>query len=420
MITKINRKALTGLGRRFLPASANYYLLFFISYFFSAALTSCNDIVNYNDGYTPAELVANDGAPVITAVYDVADTKQENPITEGTINQMVTIVGHNLNRVKSVKFNTVECDMQNVYTASTKAVVQIPSKLSLEQVNKIEYTTEQGSTSYDFTIPFPDLTVSGLDCEFKNGGQPVVINGQNFDIYGFDEGISKVTLITTTQQPSPTTLTPTDITAKSMTVTIPEGTPDNSTLRVEWTCKGQTMTADLAYRPTKHLLYGSYEGVSFNIDGAVKDGLTIEDDGSVSGATASLGNKHLHITGAYSAWSWNTIDLSCNMVEAEGDLSTLDDYVLRFEVLTAKSFPMPVETGLKFNFNWGSDWQWNIGDGAGITTNGDWATVTLPLSSMATKGISRPGTWQTLRIIMQPQVAMDLDFRMGNFRIERK
>ena len=383
MITKINRKALTGLGRRFLPASANYYLLFFISYFFSAALTSCNDIVKYNDGYTPAELVANDGAPVITAVYDVADTRQENPITEGTINQ-------------------------------------IPSKLSLEQVNKIEYTTEQGSTSYDFTIPFPDLTVSGLDCEFKNGGQPVVINGQNFDIYGFDEGISKVTLITTTQQPSPTTLTPTDITAKSMTVTIPEGTPDNSTLRVEWTGKGQTMTADLAYRPTKHLLYGSYEGVSFNIDGAVKDGLTIEDDGSVSGATASLGYKHLHITGAYSAWSWNTIDLSCNMVEAEGDLSTLDDYVLRFEVLTAKSFPMPVETGLKFNFNWGSDWQWNIGDGAGITTNGDWATVTLPLSGMATKGISRPGTWQTLRIIMQPQVAMDLDFRMGNFRIERK
>lgn len=383
------------------------------TFLFCVALTSCNDVVKYNDGYTAAELMANDGAPVITAVYDVADTRQEYPITEGTINQMVTIVGRNLNQVKSVKFNTVECDMANVYTASTKAVVQIPSKLSLEQVNKIEYTTEQGTTSYDFTIPFPDLTVSGLDCEFKNGGQPVGINGANFDIYGFDEGVSKVTL-------NGTALTPTDITAKGMTVTIPEGTPDNSVIRVEWTSKGQTMTTDLPYRPTRHLLYGSYEGVSLNIDGAVKSYLSIEDDGNAAAATASLGHKHLHVTGSYSAWSWNTIDLSCNMVETDGDLSNPDDYVLKFEVLTAKSFPMAVETGLKFCFNWGDDWQWNIGDGAGINSGGDWTTVTLPLSGMATKGISRPGTWQTLRIIMQPQVAMDLDFRLGNFRIEKK
>ena len=118
---------------------------------------ACNNIVDYNDNYTADSDVPNEGAPVISAVYDVSDTKFETPITEGNINQMVTIVGKNLNHVVSVKFNTVECDMANVYTASTKAVVQIPSKLSMENENKIEYTTDQGTAEYAFVIPFPDI-----------------------------------------------------------------------------------------------------------------------------------------------------------------------------------------------------------------------------------------------------------------------
>lgn len=375
---------------------------------------ACNNIVDYNDNYTADSDVPNEGAPVISAVYDVSDTKFETPITEGNINQMVTIVGKNLNHVVSVKFNTVECDMANVYTASTKAVVQIPSKLSMENENKIEYTTDQGTAEYAFVIPFPDLTVSGVDCEFKNGGQTMTILGANFDLYGFDSGVSKVVL-------GGTTLTPEDITAKDMKVKIPEGTADNSLVVVEWaTTSGQQLSASLPYRPTQHLLYGNFDGVSANIDGPVSGNMTYEDDSQVSGATASLGYKHIHITGSYGAWAWNTIDLSRNMVEVDGDLSNLDDYVLKFEVLNAKNFPMPVETGLKFNFNWGSDWAWNIGDGAGIDTKGDWQTVTLPIAGMATKGISRPGTWQTLRIIFQPSVAMDVDFRLGNFRIEKK
>ena len=398
MISKINRD---------LP----FYIFAIV---LSVALTACNDIVDYGDGYCAPDRVANDGAPVITAVYDVKDTQYELPITEGNINQMVTIVGRNLNEVTSVKFNTVECDMANVYTASTKAVVQIPSRLSLEQANRIEYTTRQGTAYFDFSIPFPDLTVDGPDCEFKSAGQKMLIYGQNFDIYGFDQGAAKVTL-------NGETLTPDSIAADLLRVLIPEGTADNSVITLSWNGKdGLTQTATMDYRPTRHLLYGDMDGVSINADGAVKANLSIEDDGQLWGTTSSLGHRHLHIAGSYDAWSWNTIDLSCNMVEADGDLTTLDDYVLKFEVLSAKNFPLTPETGIKFNFNWSSDWQWNIGDGAGIDSKGDWVTVALPLDGMATKGISQPGSWQTLRIIFQPSVAMDVDFRMGNFRIERK
>ena len=108
------------------------------------------------------------------------------------------------------------------------------------------------------------------------------------------------------------------------------------------------------------------------------------------------------------------------MVEVEGDLSNLDDYVLKFEVQNAKNFPLSPDTHLEFAFNWGNSYNWNIGDGAGINTYGDWQTVTLPLADMATKGISKPGSWQIFRIIFQPKVAMDVDFCLGNFRIEKK
>ena len=39
---------------------------------------------------------------------------------------------------------------------------------------------------------------------------------------------------------------------------------------------------------------------------------------------------------------------------------------------------------------------------------------------MATNGIVAPGTWQTLRIVLSPSATYTADFRMGNFRIEKR
>lgn len=387
------------------------------------ALTSCNDIVDYNDGYTPADQLPNTGAPQITAVYDVADTARLTPITEGTLSQTVRLVGRNLNHVKAVAFNTVPCDMQNVYTQSTEAIVQIPAKLSQEQQNKIEYTTDQGTTTFDFVIPFPDLTISYADNEFVNAGDSMTIYGRNFDLYDFENGTSTVAI-------GSTTLGVGSITATSMRVLIPEGTPENSQLLFSWQTNGTAHTQSLPYRPTQYLLYGDFSGVSMSIDGSVQ--MAIEDDNG-TGANAWLNQKNLHFTGTYSAWAWNTIDLSCNMIATVPDGSpsatvpdgspsglTLDDYVLKMEVLTPISFPLTENTGLQFCFNWGDAYVWNPAGGLGINTRGQWQTVSLPLAPMATKGISAPGQWQTLRIIFQPHADYEADFRLANLRITRK
>ncbi len=61
-----------------------------------AVCASCDNIVSFDEGYTPADKVANAGAPVITAVYNVSDTASLSPITEAETGAMVRLAGKNL------------------------------------------------------------------------------------------------------------------------------------------------------------------------------------------------------------------------------------------------------------------------------------------------------------------------------------
>lgn len=376
----------------------------------SVSLASCDDIVEYNDGYTAADKMANTGAPEIMAVYNIGDTAKTTPITEAEIGTMVRIEGKDLNNVQSITFNTVPAVLDDIYTASTYAIVRVPETLSFEHVNKIEYTTDRGSASFDFVVPFPSLTVGSLDNEFANAGGTVTLNGANFDVYEF--GSQSEVFVGDKEA------TVSDVTKQSMTIHIPEGTPDNSLITLKWsTSDGSAKTVSLPFRPTNSLLYADFDDVSINKDGALK--VDIEGDDATSTASSTLGHKHLHFTGNFDAWAWNTYDISRNMIDA-GDITNLDDYVLKFEVLTTNEHPLTEATGLKFCFNWGDTYNWNPANGAGINTFGNWQTVTLPLAPMATKGISAAGTWQTLRITMQPSAAYSADFCIGNIRIVKK
>ena len=175
-----------------------------------------------------------------------------------------------------------------------------------------------------------------------------------------------------------------------MEVLIPEGTSENSELFFNWQTNGTAYTASLPFRPSAHLLFGDFSGVSMNVDGTVT--MAIEGDDGI-GASAWLNQKNLHFTGSYSAWAWNTIDFSCNMVDVTVD--DTNDFVLKFEVLTSTNFPLTEQTGLKFSFNWGDSYEWNPANGLGINTFGQWQTISLPLAPMATKGIAEPGKWQS-------------------------
>ena len=389
-------RLLVGAEQRFRLCAA-----FFILH--SLLFISCNDIVDYADGYTPADQLPNTAAPTIQAVYDVSDTERLTPITEGTLGQLVVIVGQNLNHVQRICFNTVECDLNETYTAATQAVVRIPSTLSKERVNKIEYTTDKGSTTYDFVIPFPKLTVSRLSNEFVVAGAAVTVYGRNFDLYDFNHS-STVSI----EHPDGynETVPCSDISAESMTLTIPDNAPDDSHLVFSWQdTEGISCTKLLPFRPSSMLLYGDMSELAMNVDGSVQVEKEMTD-----------GLWNLHFTGSYGAWSWNTIDLSRNMIDGI-EVDNTADYVLKFELMNAQNFPLTNDTGLQFAFNWGESYAWNPADGLGINTFGLWQTVSLPLQPMATNGIKTPGEWQTLRIVFQPHTDYNADFRLANLRI---
>lgn len=358
------------------------------------AMVGCTDIVDYDEGYIPADKIENTGAPEITAVYDVADIAMAHPLTEGVMGQMLRIVGKNLNNLKALSFNTVEADVTQAYTFSNGANVVVPNHLSIAHDNTISYTTDKGTCSFPFIIPFPDLTVTGAECEFVAAGSTMKIMGKNFDLYNFGE-VSHVTL-------NGQELQIVSSSSKDMEVAIPADAQDNSVVVLSWENQlSEQLTAEVPFRPTKNLLYGDMSDVSMNVDGAVK---VSKDDG------------YLHITGSFGAWSWNTIDLSRNMIDV-GEMGDLNDWVVKFEVMTADSYPLTEASPLQWSFNWSKEYHWEMGT---LNTHGQWRTITLPLAEMANKGIPAAGNWMTLRIIFQPTAEYDADFSIANIRIVRK
>lgn len=375
-------------------------------------LTGCKKESDIDD-YTPDDKKENTGAPVISAVYAGTDISLSTPITEGEPGQSLIITGQSLNNLKSLKFNGIEADLTKTYTMSTKANVSIPTEFSDERINQIEYTTDKGTATYAFVVKFPTLVIGKLDNEFAAAGTTVELSGQNFDYYNFGQSGSNATVTVNGNSAAVSYAT-----ADAIGIEIPSGTPDNSVITLSWVdFYGAKQTANLNFRPTKGLLFA-------DLSKAQRDKtdrcVTIEDDAQVKSTTSALGTKHLHFSGIINSYAWVELSFSQNLPDV-GDVSKVSDYNFVFEVLTAEENPL-LGKGHEFawNWDWSNSYLWNPGDGAGLNTQGQWQTVRIPLSEIAPKGIGSTGEWSTLNIGFQPSEAYDADFRMGNFRIQKR
>lgn len=387
----------------------NVILLLCLSLF---CLTGCKKDAEIDD-YTPDDRKENIGAPVISAVYDGADVSLSTPITEGEPGQNLIIAGQNLNNLKSLKFNGVEADLSKTYTMSTKANVSIPSQFSEERVNQIEYTTDKGTATYAFVVKFPTLRISHLSNEFAAAGTTVEIIGQNFDYYSFGQSGANASVAV-----NGSTAKVSYVSAESLGIEIPAGTSDNSVITLSWIdFYGVQQTANLNFRPTKGILFADLSKAQRD---KTDQCLTIEDDSQVKSTMSALGTKHLHFSGTINSYAWVELSFSQNLPDV-GDATKVSDYNFVFEVLTAETNPL-LGKGHEFawNWDWSNSYLWNPGDGAGLNTQGQWQTVRIPLSELAPKGIGSIGEWSTLNIGFQPSEAYDADFRMGNFRIQKK
>ena len=379
----------------------------------AAILTSCNDIVSYDDEtYVAPENKPNTGAPQIEGVYEVRDVIYDNPLTEVSPGQRVRIKGTNLNHVQRICFNGIETPVEQVAASADYCVVKVAETFSVGEQKGIEYTTDMGTTTFSIKVSPTPLLITGLRNEFCTAGQKATIEGAWFKSYNFGTSVTSISL-------GETVLTPTDITNESMQINIPEGTPDGSIITVSWT-DGDNLqqTANLYYRPTAMMLFG--QSLTGN------DTWQLENDENLPDGACALGYPHVHLAAEMPQWQWNELKIE-QVIDGLDTLSNRANYQFVFEVLTPKGQPLPSSAdgfmdGFMFGMNQpaGSNGcEWEI-DG-GFDSEGQWQTIRLPLTEVMTfPAYSIASVHNVIsKIIFQTAVAGNYDVRLANFRIQR-
>ena len=181
--------------------------------------TSCQDIVDYES----KDLYAANGAPEISAIYDATTVEDEAPISVGELSQMIRIVGKNLSHVKSITFNGIPVDKSHIYAESEKCVVTIPRTTPEVADNKLVYTTDLGSTTQDFEVTFPAISVNDMENEFAKPGSTVTIRG-DFGLYNL--GKDNLTVKVGDKECVVGDTTYINPTQTDITITIPQDAPD--------------------------------------------------------------------------------------------------------------------------------------------------------------------------------------------------
>ena len=259
-------------------------------------------------------------------------------------------------------------------------------------------------------VKFPELVVSHLDNEFAAPGDVVKVVGENFDYYGFDEEGTGSTVSINGKA-----VKVEYVSAEGVGVKVPAGIKDDSQVTVNWSdAAGEKQSVSLPLRSTIGRLFKQLtKKMLVKTDRAA----SIEDDSQVTSCNSKLGTNHLHISGTLKSWSW--LELAISQTLPDLGISDVADYCLVFEVLNAEDNRL-LSSG--YEFAWNSDWdhayKWN--PGSGFTTNGKWQTVRIPLASFAPNGISSADNQMTLSFGFQPSETYKADFRLGNFRIQKK
>lgn len=371
------------------------------------SLSACQDIVTYNDNYDNG--MTSYGAPVINAIYASDDRNQTQPLTSGAFEDMIVLYGENLSGVRKVMFNDIEVPVKQIYATAHNAYLPIPRKIPGEVNNKLYYETEQGNTSYDFTVTIPEVKVKGLYNDFALPGDTVQLVGNYFDLYGFGGETE-----TSTIRMNGTELAVDSLSEQYMSVVIPKDAPENSTIEVSYEGLQGTITTRIPYRQTNAVIWNLSQPDNYGFWA----GTELITPGEGDYEPNALYGPYFRIAGSYSAWSWN--NLLCGGFNLPAEVAASPhDYSFKFEVCSASGNPFydSGSAGYLIILNNGQ-YAWNPSSAKSFNTYGKWCTVSIDLADVATNGITEG--WTSLNWILQPNADWHLDHSFANIRIEKK
>lgn len=394
------------------------------------ALASCSDVVDYK---LPNESV-NNGAPQISAIYDVHDVDTETPLQSGELNQMIHLKGENLANASKILFNDVAVDVRQVYSKNGEAWIKIPRVIPTEQNDILYYQTDQGSVEYKFPVTIPHVKLEGLSNEFALQGSKVKLNCDYMDLYGFndksEESSAKI-YIENTEANYHEEIQCDSCSENYTSIAIPENCPDNSLIYFKWKELDGEHTKVLPYRMTKNVL----TDINANWGGMCKNAITT---GAGKDDPQGLGFNFIRLKGSFGSWEWNDDWSGFNWNDFDATAHP-EDYVLKFEVATNAGSPFYDygTNGTLEDKNGGYVLRLKVNDVVMdacqfdpvymgiINTENDWVTVSIPLVDLlqhegTTFALPTTTQWVGLNFVVQPQKDWEVDHSFGQFRIEPK
>jgi len=363
--------------------------------------TACqDDIVTYNDGYDNG--LTPSGPPSISKIILAKDTASQPTVIEGaSLATMIAIYGENLSQVTSVRFNDVETDLKQVYAVNSRIIVPVPRVLPEEIDDKLTITTTKGNVSTIFYVSVPDLLVEGLENEFATAGDTVRITGDYFDLYDVTEEKGAVTINGRSME-----LLEADET--SLTVVIPEGTPDNSVI---------TVTGPKVENPVS-VKFRDFGFTVLTFEGLWGDWVPMTD-GTNEGDPKPLSGvpTFLRLNADLEAWDWDPGRIyggGFNFYD-EDVVSHPENYYFKFEINTGN----PISVG-NIIMNLNGEYKWNPADGGiSFDTKKKWKTIRMDLKELGWALTTNPA-WNGLSIVYQPTDATSADISIANARIVKK
>jgi len=354
------------------------------------------------------------GKPSISYIR-ITNPNASDSLVVGSVinnNQMIAIIGQNLQSTREVWFNDQKAQLTSTYITPTAVLVRVPTILPHEITNKMKMVFANGeSLTYDFTVSVGKPSVSYLKNEYAFDGDTALIYGSGF--YG-DTSTVKAWFVGAGNSSIAAKTLSLSADGALLTVKVPTGAqPGPITVS---TLYGQEPSG-LWFRDNRNIIL-SFDNMSGpNGQGTANGSLWHPVAGDFDYATSSapgvpsINGKYLYCpfgpTG-YAAWGWSEIWTGNQPAPELSGLKNIPQeafvnpaaYSLKFEVntiggsLAGAWFNIWIGNNIGGAANRGPDngkanaglytWQPNI------DTKGAWQTVVIPWDQF-TAYASKPG-----------------------------
>lgn len=304
------------------------------------ATTSCKD--------EPDAYEIQDGRPTINFVRPVSASQKDSIITAASMRSTVCIVGENLRSVTALLFNDQQAVLNTSYMTDHTLIVTVPNEIPNVVTDKIYFVNNANDTvAYDFHVIIPAPTVSSMSNEWAEPGELVTIVGDYFlDYAEFPLTVN----FGSTQVPRSAI---SKITKNSITFTLPDNMPEE---KVSVTSIYGKTEGAFKYRDTR--------GMLFDFDTPCKTGTVLGNNGwhnrVIQADDTSLSGNYLVMGGGAAMGTdggWNDGDFSFEYWP--GDWQNPENYPTHPRIQDLADFTDFENLNLKFEMNIPKDYAWS-------------------------------------------------------------